>query len=57
MNLPPFIANPIAGGQCSYQELMGMTIDQVADLNEILLVRVVNERRAQEAAKKNANQQ
>lgn len=46
LNIPPFIANPILGGLCTYSELLTMSIDEVADLNELLVVRAENERRA-----------
>ena len=51
MNIPPFFAAPLSAGLVTYREMRDdLTIDEVADLNEVLIVRGENERRASQAA-------
>ena len=57
MNLDPFFAVPIGAGLCTYTEARDMlSLDEIADLNEVLLVRTENERRAHDAAERKAKQ-
>lgn len=53
--LPPFIAGPIAANLCTLVDCKTiLTLDDVWGLNELLLVRSENERRAHKAAEAKA---
>ena len=51
------IAAPIAAGLCTYVEVRNhLSLDEILDLNEILIVRAENEHRAYLAAEAKAKQ-
>ena len=55
--MPSFFSVPIDAGLCTYIDCRDhLTLDEVADLNEILAVRYENERRAYEEAERRARQ-
>ena len=52
-NIHPFLAAPIAAKLCSYIDIRdNLSLNEVADLNEILIVQGENERRAYDDAAK-----
>ncbi|MCY3554985.1 MAG: hypothetical protein OXH56_06635, partial [Gemmatimonadetes bacterium] len=54
--LDPYLAAPVMAGLCGYVDIRDrLSLDEVADLNEGLLVRAENDRRRYEAMKPRNN--
>ena len=53
LGIAPFFARVIDAGLCSYRDCRDtLSLDEVCDLNEVLVARVENERRSDEAAER-----
>ncbi len=51
VNIAPFLSIPIDAGLCNFGDVHKLDIDDFADMNEILMIRAENNRRAEVAAK------
>ena len=51
-NFPPILVAPISEGLCAYKDIYELSLEDFINMNEIVMVKHENERRARKAAEK-----